>query len=280
MSEVMFPAGRMIGGSLYKAYPETDNFGKPKIDAAGKEVTSFSFGMAIPKGAEQHWSQTPWGAEVVKVGQTAHPKNFQSPAYAWKIKDGDSTVPNKNGKLVRDTEGCSGAWVIWFKQKWAPKLVAEKGSIQLIEPEAIIPGYYIEVYANVIGNTGPSPGVYLNPIAVNRVAFGEKLVQANVDTSSVGFGQSAVPAGASLTPVGGGFVIPAQTPDLGINPSFQPLGGNPAPAPNTAFLAIPPVPSAPKFVMTALANGMAREQFLATPGWTDALLVEHGYMLP
>jgi hypothetical protein len=33
-------------------------------------------------------------------------------------------------------------------------------------------------------------------------------------------------------------------------------------------------------VMTALANGMTREAFLADPAWSDALLIQHGYMLP
>ena len=34
----------------------------------------------------------------------------------------------------------------------------------------------------------------------------------------------------------------------------------------------------PAFTMTAKANGLTREQYLATPGWTDALLIEQGYM--
>lgn len=31
--------------------------------------------------------------------------------------------------------------------------------------------------------------------------------------------------------------------------------------------------------MTAKAQGISRDEYLAS-GWTDALLVEHGYMLP
>lgn len=47
------------------------------------------------------------------------------------------------------------------------------------------------------------------------------------------------------------------------------------PAPNAA----PPVPTAPVRVMTAAAQGATYEQ-LITAGWTDALLVQHGMMLP
>ena len=285
MSEVLFPVGRMIGGSVYKAYPETDSFGKPKLNHDGTPKTSFSFGVAIPKAGEQHWSQTPWGAKVYAVGQSGHPNQIASPNYAWKIKDGDSTVPNRNGKLPSSQEGCAGCWIIWFKQSWAPKLVTDKGNVQLIEPEAIVPGYYVEVFANVITNTGPTPGVYMNPLAVNRVAFGEKFVTASVDASSVGFGQSALPAGASATPIGGGFqpqgLQPFQNNAMGAAAgTFNPNATQPAQVlapPNPAFLAIPPVPQKPAHVMLPAAQGATYEQLIGA-GWNDALLVQHGMM--
>ena len=276
MSEVLFPVGRMIGGSVYKAYPETDSFGKPKLNHDGTPKTSFSFGVAIPKAGEQHWSQTPWGAKVYAVGQAGHPNQIASPNYAWKIKDGDSTVPNRNGKLPSSQEGCAGCWIIWFKQSWAPKLVTDKGNVQLIEPEAIVPGYYVEVFANVITNTGPTPGVYMNPLAVNRVAFGEKFVTAGVDASSVGFGQSALPAGASVTPVGGGFQPQvAQVQPGAVHHVPQPV--QVLAPPNPAFLAIPPVPPKPAHVMLPAAQGATYEQLIGA-GWNDALLVQHGLM--
>ena len=281
-ANVMFPVGRMIGGSVYKAQVETDSFGKPKKNPDGTDVESFSLGVAIPKGAERYWSETPWGKEIVAVGFASHPQQVNTPAYAWKIKDGDSTVPNKNGKVPRDMEGCAGCWIVWFKQRWAPKLVTDKGATQLTEPEGIVPGYFVEVYASVAGNTGPSPGVYLNPIAVNRVAFGERIVTQSVDTTTIGFGQSAaLPAGASLTPVGGGFVPPATG---GVAGAYQALvpAAQPAITPNPAFLAIPPAPGIlppppPARVMTAAAKGATYEQMIAA-GWNDALLVQHGMM--
>ena len=264
MTQILFPVGRMVGGSVYTAYPETDNAGKPKLGADGQPRKSFSFGVAIPKGPEQHWNQTPWGQAVWNIGAQAHPRDHQLPHYAWKIKDGDSTVPNRKGNVPANMEGYKGHWVIWFKQGWAPKLVTDKGTTTLLEPDQIIPGYYVEVFADVTGNSGQTPGVYMNPIAVNRVAFGEKIITAQeVDTSSVGFGASPLPAGASATPVGGGFVPPA-----------API------TPNPAFLAVPPAPPAPPAparVMLPAAGGATYEQMIAA-GWNDALLIQHGMM--
>ena len=274
--EIMFPVARMIGGSVYKAQVDLDNFKKPKMNADGTPSTSFSLGIAIPKGGEQHWSQTPWGAKVMQVAASGHPNNYQHPAYAWKIKDGDSKVPNKVGKIPAEQEGSKGHWVIWFKQKWAPKLVTDKGTVALIEPEAIVPGYYVEVWASVECNTGPTPGLYLNPLAVNRVAFGEKMATSSVDTTAVGFGQqAALPVGASLTPVGGGFAAPA-TPFVNVGAGQQ--------FPNPAFLQVPaipvppPPPAAPTHNMTPKAGANTYDALKAA-GWTDALLVQHGYML-
>jgi hypothetical protein len=50
--------------------------------------------------------------------------------------------------------------------------------------------------------------------------------------------------------------------------------------PATAFLSPPPPPppAAPVRVMTATAQG-PYEGYIAA-GWTDALLIQHGYMLP
>lgn len=279
MENVMFPVGRMIGGSVHKSYPKKDDAGMPVLDKMGKPVSEFSFGVAIPKGPEQHWSQTPWGKTIYDIGAAAHPKFVSLPTFAWKIKDGDSTVPNRNGRRPCDSEGAAGCWVVWFKQQWAPKLVTDKGSTQLIEDESIVPGYYVEVYASIQANVPKKnglPGVYINPIAVNRVAYGERIINSDVDTSSVGFGASPLPAGASLTPIGGGFNPQPQSP-MGAGQHVSLL--LPV-APNPAFLQVPPPPpAAPKHVMTPAAQGTTYEAMIAA-GWNDALLIQHGMMLP
>lgn len=277
MTDILFPVGRMIGGSVYKAQPVLDNFKKPKINADGTPRTEFNFGVAIPKQGEQHWSQTPWGAQVRGVGAAAHPAQHNLPSYAWKIVDGDSRIPNKAGRIPADQEGYMGHWIIWFKQSWAPKLVTDKGTVQLTEPDQIIPGYYVEVFANVVGNgQSPTPGVYINPQAVNRVAFGEKLATASVDTASVGFGAStALPAGASATPIGGNWAPPASPVAATPNPAFLHVPPQAPTPPAPPAPPAPPVPAGP--VMTAKAGGATYAAMVAA-GWNDAQLREHGYM--
>lgn len=303
--DILLPVGRMIGGSLYTPFGKTDNFGKPKLGPDGKQLTAFNFGVAIPKGTEQHWSQTPWGAQIKSVGDAAYPGISGTPSFAWKITDGDSQVPNKKNRRPCDQEGYRGNWVLWFTQSWSPKLVNADGSQELTEPNSIVPGYFVQVWCSVKGNApSPTPGVYLNPLAVALSAYGERIEQVTVDTTSAGFGGQPLPAGAMATP-------PAQftTPPGPINPGlgqaasqgltqskqgFPPIGGganmsgpgvlpgalmsNPIAPPNPAFLAIPPVPAAPPArVMLPAAQGASYEAMIAA-GWNDALLIQHGMM--
>jgi len=305
MAEILFPVGRMIGGSLYKAQTVLDSFGKPKVDqATGQARTEYNFGVAIPKTPNLHWSQEPWGAQIKAVGDAAYPNQSSNPSFAWKIIDGDSSVPNKKNRRPCDQEGYRGNWVLWFKQSWAPKLVNADGSQELKEPDAIVPGYFVQVYGSVKGNApSPTPGVFLNPIAVALAGYGERIETISVDTASVGFGAGPKPMGMSATPVAG-MVTPPANVSVG-NPygAAQPVPLTPgavsaapgyAPAmnatlgsagyattspssPNPAILQVPPIPAAPRRVMLPAANGATYEQMIAA-GWNDQLLVQHGMM--
>jgi hypothetical protein len=282
MSDILFPVARMIGGNMYKPQRKLDNFGKPKLDKEGKPATAFNFGIAIAKGAEQHWSQTPWGAEILKVGQAAYPKEYSAPAFAWKLTDGDSNVPNKKGNLPCNQEGYPGHWIIWFNQAWCPKLVNADGKIQLTEPDSIVPGYFIQVFGSVKSNApSPSPGVFLNPIAVALAGYGERIESSGVDTAAVGFGGGALPPGASAVPAG---ALVAATLNAA-SPFANVAGVSATPAlPNPAFLTIPggvpalPPALPPAHVMTANAAGASYEQMTGI-GWTDDLLRAHGMMV-
>jgi hypothetical protein len=282
MSDILFPVGRMIGGNLYKPQPKLDNFGKPKLDKSGQPATAFNFGIAIAKGGEQHWSKTAWGAIIAAVGQAAYPKEYVTPTFAWKVIDGDSTVPNKKGNLPCNQEGYKGHWVIWFNQGWQPKLVNADGKIQLTEPDSILPGYFVQVFGSCASNApSPSPGVYLNPTAVALAAYGERIASTGVDTAAVGFGGGTLPPGASAVPAS---ALVAATANAA-SPFDNVAGVSATPAlPNPAFLAIPGIPAipalpaAPAHVMTANAAGASYEEMTGI-GWTDDLLRAHGMMV-
>ena len=291
--EILFPVGRMIGGSMYKPQPKTDR--KTKLPVMARDgvtpVVSYSFGLAIPKQGEQHWSQTQWGAMIKQVGDTANPGISQRPDYAWKIIDGDSTIPNTKNKRPADQEGYKGNWVIWFSQGWAPKLVNANGTIDLTEPDSVMPGYFLEVLGSVAPNNSvDSPGVYLNPVCVALAGYGERIESSGINAAAVGFGAGRPVAGMSQTPVAGMVAAPGVSHAVGVSHTVgvshapnPPAGavGQPAPmngpgAPvNTAFLAPPPPPK-PAHVMTAAATG-TYDQYVAA-GWSDAQMVQNGVL--
>lgn len=270
------PVGRMVMGSLYNPQT-TDAEGKPLViksgPNAGQPKVQYFFALAIPKTGEQHWSQTPWGASIWKVGHEAFPQGqANAPSFAWKIVDGDSTVPNRTAKKPCDREGYPGNWVLSFSSGFAPKIYNKDGTAAIIEPDAVKLGYFIQVNGDVDGNaSSQQPGVFLNHSMVALSAYGPE-IHVGPDASTAGFGTAPLPAGAMATPPAS-FAPPVAP----VAPaSFAPPVPNMIP-PNPAFLAVPPIPPAPAHVMLPPAGGATYEQMIGA-GWTDALLVANGMM--
>lgn len=312
------PVGRIVMGSLYDP-STTDAEGKPLVvktgPNAGQPRVNYFFALAIPKGSEPHWAHTPWGQQIWAVGNQAFPNAAQSPAFAWKIEDGDSQIPNKKGRKPCDNEGWRGHWILKFSGGFAPKVYQQEGAgyVQIMQKDFVKPGFFVEVAFGVEGNGSQSqPGVYLNHSMVCFRAYGQEIV-FGPDVASAGFGQSALPAGASATPLPGTAPMPqapaaaptlpgapagyaAPLPHAGSVPTpSAPVPGAPAPIPvmpNTGFvqmpppvpqapaapMAPPPAPAAPVRQMTAAANGVTYEAYVAA-GWSDAQLVQNGLML-
>jgi len=271
------PPGRVVLGNLYKPN-NTDAEGKPLVvktgPNAGQPRVQFFFAVAIPKNpGETHWSQTAWGKQIFAVGNQAFPNAAQSPAFAWKIEDGDSAIPNKKRRKPCDTEGFPGHWIIKFSSSFAPKIYRVEGSGYVPEttPDYVKAGYYVEVNFTVDGNgSQQQPGVYINPNIVLFRAYGPEIV-FGPDVTACGFGQAPLPPGASAVPLAStdnGFSAP--TPPV---PTMAPV------IPNVAFAGIVAPPPAPVRQLTALARGATYEQLIAN-GWTDELLISQGLMLP
>lgn len=281
---LLTPAGRLVMGSLYKPNL-TDAEGKPLVVKSGPNLgqprQDYYFALAVPKGAEQHWAQTEWGALVYRAGQLGHPQAHQAPTYAWKIKDGDSTVPNRKGKKPCDQEGFPGHWVLSFSSGYPPKTVRDNGTVPILETDVINLGDWVQVFGSVGDNGSQSqPGVFLNHSMVNLVGFGQR-ISTGLDPASVGFGKGiAMPVGASATPMAGAFVPPqAAAAPVGYSPppvAVQPHPGFLAPVAAAAPPLPPALPAAAR-QMTAKAGGAPYESFVAQ-GWNDATLVQHGYM--
>lgn len=274
------PVGRIVMGSLYTP-STTDAEGKPLIvkngPNAGQPRVSYWFHLAVQKNpGETHWSQTEWGKQIWAVGHAAFPNIAASPSFAWKVEDGDSQLPNKKGRKPCDNEGYPGNWIIKLSAGFAPKVYQQEGVgfVQLVQKDFVKPGYFVEVNFTVEGNgSSQQAGVYLNHSLVCFRGYGQEIV-TGPNVADAGFGKAPMPMGASATPL-------ASTTPM---PQAAPL---PAPAlsvpvavmPNPGFLQVPmPAAPAPAKQMTAAANGLTYQQYIAA-GWTDVQLVQNGLML-
>jgi hypothetical protein len=305
------PTGRLVWGDLYKPQ-DKDADGKPLVikngPDAGKARVQYAFGVAVPKGAERHWAETTWGAIIWATGHASAPQAAQSPAFAWKVTDGDSQIPNKKGKKPCDREGYRGHWVLSLGSSFAPRIYNRDGSQAILEPNAVKCGYYVQVAGTVVGNdSGQNPGVYLNHSLVALQGYGVEIV-TGPDPTAVGFGGGPAPAGMLAQPPGGlppTTVAPAApgAPAASYAPPPPPGAMAPPPAaappptvvtPAPSFLA-PPAPAAPVYAppppmaapvapvvpaaptLTPKAGGATYAAMIAA-GWNDATLRQHGYL--
>ena len=279
------PVARIVDGSLYKAQ-DKDADGKPLVvksgPNAGQPRVTYYFGLAIPKGRETHWAQTEWGALIYSEGSTAFPQAHLAPSFAWKVTDGDSTIPNKKGKRPCDREGFPGHWVLHYASSYAPKVYGDGGATLFLEVDRVKPGHYVQVYGSVGGNgSQQNPGIFLNHSMVCFVDFGQEIV-VGADPTSVGFTAQRAPSAPGAAPAFGAPHAPVAPPAVPVHtaPPAVPV------VPNPAILAIPPavpnvppVPVAPpaKVLTPAGTAAGTYESFIAA-GWTDAQMVQHGYL--
>lgn len=306
------PPGRFIGGSLYQGSTKDDK-GIAKVYKsganAGQPRTDYSVGIAIKK-TKAHWAEEPgWGQAIWAEGHAAWPAGqAQHPSFAWKIIDGDSTIPNKKMKRPCDQEGYAGHWIIWFGGTTPPKLAVAIGTEPQWNdtPNFCMPGDIIEVKGSVVGNeSSDTAGVYMNYEAVCMRAYHKdgRIQSQSIDLASAGFGAAPLPAEATAMPVGNAMA-PAAPPAPGAQPSTPvapPAPAAPAPAPsappapvtpNPAILGAPapvvvppaPVPSpvvpaapAPVSAPRMLKNGGVYDDWIKV-GWTDDLLRAAGHI--
>lgn len=293
------PVGRIVGGNVYVG-KDTDYEGNPLVYKSGLKIgqarKDFSIGVAFAKtpGA-QHWSQELWLAQIWNLAHAAFPGGEASRRdFSFKIIDGDSTEPNMKMKRPCDAEGQPGHWIIWFSASQQPQVFNGNGSMMITEPGAVKCGYYVQVQTRVHDNKpGKTPGLYWDLFRIALAGYGPEIT-TGPDVASAGFGQGvALPAGASATPPAGAIGAPPPPPGAAPAPAplipgmIHPVGAPPAPNLLSASLPVPggvsPAYAPSVRVMTPKAGSNTYEAFqVGAPGspWTDALLVQEGYMYP
>jgi hypothetical protein len=300
--EFTSPVGRIVWGDLY--VPNTKDFdGNPMTiksgPDAGKPTQLYQFGLAIPK-TQAHFANEPgWGQLAWAVAHAAFPGGDKSVAtsrdFSWKIDDGDSTtISTKSKSKVRpcDREGYKGCWILRLSSSFAPKIYDARdpaNPVPLHEVGAVVPGYYVQVVGTMAGNTGKSPGIYINHGAVGLRAYGAEIKSAGIDVSGK-FG-GAVPAGASTVPTAS-TAIPSPTPAAPAPAYVPPAAPAAAPAaaptavvPAPGVVGIPTAPAAPAAPAAAPPPPVSRPHHKGIPvdsyiaaGWTIEQLRADGYV--
>jgi hypothetical protein len=262
----------------------------------GSSKVSYRLGLAIAKRpGDANWWDSLEGKIIHAQGFADHPQAAGSPDFSWKVVDGDSKVKTAKAKIPPcEKEGFPGHWVFTVNSGFPFKFVNADGSAYLLDRGAVKCGDYVQIACSVLGNTGKSPGVYINHQCVSLQGLGAAIV-GGIDPKSAGFGKGPQPVG--MTPVGnvntgstppppqsaptaattGGAPPPPanaapppqQVPQVPVTPAPSFLGAPPAAPP-------PPVPSGP--VMTAKAAGQTYAAFIAA-GWSEALLRSNGYIV-
>lgn len=306
--QVNFPKGRVVWGAPSKT-KDKDKAGKPLTTKSGAPRIKCDFGVAIPKNGTVSFWQTPWGAEIYGVGLASFPHLFNPTTKAllegrkisWKITDGDSTIPNENGRKPCEQEGYPGCWVVAFGSSFVPRCVRfENGAWVDISPDQIKTGHEIEVAGSIDSNGDTQkPGVYVNHGLVAHAGILPEIVSQAVDPSAAGFTpgfSGSFPTPATGLPAPGGAPAPVSLPApasaaaLPAAAAPLPSAAAPAPtgvAPQPGFLApgapAPGVPAAPVPVpsgptMTAKAGGVPWASF-AAQGWKEADARTQGYIV-
>lgn len=270
-TEITTPVGRLVMGHPMIGNPVIDDKTKqPKIGADGQPRLEFYVGLAIPKGQETDWKQTEWGQKIQAEAVAGWPAGeHMQPAFAWKIIDGDSPIPNKAGKAPNTREGFPGHWVMNCSNGF-PLNCFRVGKYnpmtdQIKRKEEIKRGDYARLVVSVKGNApSQSPGVYINPSLFELYQAGIEIVSENAPDAAATFGAVAgvLPANA---------LIDTNAPVT----STHATQGPPV-APATDFLAPgnatpPPPPPPPPSEASYNVNGVTvTHSALLVAGWSEA----------
>jgi hypothetical protein len=191
---IVTPVGRFVSGSLTEK-KKTDYQQRP----IPYEKQRFEFGVAFRKDDADINAVLQY-VQGVAMTQHAHlpaVQNFQLDGYSWKIKDGDK--PNSEGEVSENTREC---WILYFSTGFPPN-TCDSANAQ-IPSENIKRGYYVDIVMNAANNgaQGAQAGVYLNPVWLRLVAFGEE-IRGGIDASTAfgGAQPGALPPGASAAPL-------------------------------------------------------------------------------
>lgn len=221
------PGGRLVMGSLTEQ-DDKDFDGKP----VPADKRRYFFGVAVPKTApgvmeliNQLWQMAATDYAQVPLVMAQINQGLAARDFAWKVQDGDVvTYDKKTGQPRPTPEYLVGCFIFKFSTQF------EIGACDMNGTELnradIKKGDYVDVMFNsqVNGKMDDTAGIYLNPVAIRRLGYGEAIATGvNAATAFAGRA-AAMPAGATAMPTAAGAVPPAG----GMPGNSAPVGMPPA----------------------------------------------------
>lgn len=250
------PVARLIHGHPMKQNTRTDDVTKqPIIGKDGQPVKEVYIGIAIPKASEADWKDTDWGKQIMMAALDAEngydSATTRRPDFSFKVVNGDSDIPNKNGIAPNTDPHKRGHWVLNLTTRipYPCYHVGKYNPLDAIQDSnAIKLGDYVRVNIVAKGNKpAKSPGVYLNPNLLELSRPGEAIVRegSGPDAASVFGGTAPAP------------VAPPVAPSV------------PVPPPATDLLVTPP-PVEEKYNVNGAVY--TKSQLLGFPGFTEEVI--------
>lgn len=209
------PGGRLVQGSLTE---------KGDKDHEGKlipvEDRRYFFGVAVPKNApgvseliNALWvmAATDYANVPLVMGQLN--QGLAARDFSWKVQDGDVvTYDKKTGQPRAIPDHLKGCFIFKFSTNFEVSCCDFNGND--INRADIKRGDYVDVIFNAVvnGKMDDTAGIYLNPVAVRRLGFGEAIA-SGISASQAFAGKAAVmPVGATQMPTAAGATPPAGMP--------------------------------------------------------------------
>ena len=261
IEKINTPVGRIVWGHPLKAQIKKDLNTNQPVVRDGQQVQQWAFGLAIPKnqfGELYQYMQQ----EALSAYPNGTPSNF-----SWKFKDGDGT--DREGKPYSEREGYAGHYILTISTEafQTPCYKYEGNTYRQLEEHEVKTGDYVvvslDIKANVPTNRTHTPGLYINPNAIELVGYGTEIKGSGGGANPnevFGGKQYQLPPGASATPTSSapaGIGMPgtgnAPTPPA---PAAMPPQVNPTPQIPPATGASPSnmPPPAHDFVQNTMGN--------------------------
>lgn len=207
LDNLQLPGGRLVQGSLTE---------KGDKDFEGKEIPPedrrYFYGVAVPKNApgvaeiiNAIWTMaaTDYANVPLVMGQIS--QGLAARDFSWKIQDGDVvTYDKRTGQPREIPDYLKGCFIFKFSSNFEVSACDFNGKD--INRADIKRGDYVDLIFNALvnGKMDDTAGIYLNPVAIRRLGFGDP-ISSGVTASQAFAGRAAVlPPGASQMPTAAG----------------------------------------------------------------------------